>query len=185
MRQELVQRRIEQADGYRQTAHCAVDCLEVAALHRQDLGQSGLALLERVSNDHLADRLDAGRLKEHMLGTAQADAFRAELACLRCIARRIAVGANMQGADLVSPAHEAAEVAGQLSFLRRDSAEVNVAGRAVERNNVAFLGNRAVSERDGLVLFGNLDAVYAGNTAGAHAACNYGCVARSCRRERS
>ena len=111
-----------------------------------------------------------------MLGTAQADAFRAELACLRSVARRIAVGADVQGTDLVSPAHEAAEVAGQLSFLRRDSAEVNIAGRAVERNNVAFLGNRAVSERDGLVLFGNLDAVYAGNTAGAHAACNNGCV---------
>ena len=176
VREELVERRVKQADGYRQTAHCAVDCLEVAALHRQDLRQSGLALLERVSDDHLANRLDTGRLEEHMLGTAQADAFRAELACLRSVARRIAVGADVQGTDLVSPAHEAAEVAGQLSFLRRDSAEVNVAGRAVERDNVAFLGNRAVGERDDLVLFGNLDAVYAGNTAGAHAACNNGCV---------
>ena len=118
-----MERRVKQTDGNRQTAHCAVNCLKVAALHRQDLGQSCLALLERIGNDHLTNRLDAGRLEEHMLGTAEADAFLRRTCGLRCITRRIAVGANVQGANLVSPAHEAAEVAGQLSLLRRDSAE--------------------------------------------------------------
>ena len=176
VREELMERRVKQTDGYRQAAHRAVNCLKVAALHRQDLGQSRLALLERIGNNHLTNRLDAGRLEEHMLGTAEADAFCAELAGLRCITRGIAVGANVQGANLVSPAHEAAEVAGQLSLLRCDLAEVYVAGGAVERNNVTLVHYRAIGKGQGLILFGNLDAVYACYTAGAHATGYYGCV---------
>ena len=71
----------------------------------------------------------------------------------------------MQGANLVSPAHEAAEVAGQLSLLRCDLAEVYVAGGAVERNNIALVYYRAIGKGQGLILFGNLDAVYACYTA--------------------
>ena len=39
VRQELVQRRVEQADRHRQAAHDAEELDEVVALHRQDLGQ--------------------------------------------------------------------------------------------------------------------------------------------------
>src|SRR5699024_1995363 len=149
-RQELMQRGIEQADGYRQAAHRAIDGFKVAALHGQDLGERRLALLDRVGYDHLAHRLDALGLEEHMLGTAQADAFRAELARLGGVARGVAVGADVQGADLIRPAHEAAEVAGQLRVLGIDLAEVYVAGRAIERDELALVNDRAVGKGEGL-----------------------------------
>ena len=82
----------------------------------------------------------------------------------------------MQGADLIRPAHEAAEVAGQLRVLGVDLAEVYVAGRAVERDEFALVNDRAVGKGEGLVGLGNLDAVDAGDAAGAHAARNNRCV---------
>ena len=54
--------------------------LEVAALHRQDLGERRAAALLVVGADHLAHRENAVLLEEHVLGAAQADALRAELA---------------------------------------------------------------------------------------------------------
>ena len=45
VRQEFVQRRIEQTDGDGQARHVLEDRREIAALHRQQLGQRGSALL--------------------------------------------------------------------------------------------------------------------------------------------
>ena len=41
-------------DGHREPVHGPEDADEVAPLHGQDLGQGGLALFERVGQDHLA-----------------------------------------------------------------------------------------------------------------------------------
>ena len=48
VRQELVQRRVEQADGDVQAGHLAEEPLEVLALEGQQLGQVHQALLQRV-----------------------------------------------------------------------------------------------------------------------------------------
>ena len=79
VRNELVKRRIEQADRDRQALHLAEEAFEVALLHRQDLGQSAFAAVLRVGEDHLANRVDAIGLEEHVLGTAKPDALGAEL----------------------------------------------------------------------------------------------------------
>ena len=76
---ELVQRGIQVTDGDGAAFHCLVDALEVTLLHGLELSQSLLALLDGVGADHLADCSDTVTLEEHVLGTAQADAFCAEL----------------------------------------------------------------------------------------------------------
>ena len=76
VRQELVQRRIEQADRHRPAVHRPEQAVEVLPLERQQLGQRLLAIVERVGQDHLAEVVDV--VEEHVLGAAQADAFGAE-----------------------------------------------------------------------------------------------------------
>ena len=81
VRQELVQRRIEQADRHRQALHRLEDADEVLALERQQLRQGRLAASSSfVGQDHLPHGEDAVAVEEHVLGAAQADALGAELA---------------------------------------------------------------------------------------------------------
>ncbi len=80
--QELVQRRVDQADDDRvalarlRIDHGLEDALEVAALERQQLIERGLALLFRLGQDHLLHDGQALLLHKHMLGAAEADALR-------------------------------------------------------------------------------------------------------------
>ena len=103
VRQELVQRRIEQADRDRQPGHDLEQRLEVGALHGQDLGQRPAAARLVVGADHLAHGEDAVGLEEHVLGAAEADALGAELARLRRIARRVGIGAHAEAARARRP----------------------------------------------------------------------------------
>ena len=75
--------------------HRLEDSFEVAALHRQQLGQrappSGLV----ARDDHLAHRVDAVALEEHVLGATEPDALGAEAARDARIVRRVGVGAHL------------------------------------------------------------------------------------------
>ena len=100
VRQELVERRIEEADDDRQAVHRLEDALEVALLELLELGHRGVErsrpppapsamsaspdaafALARVAcvrdEDRAAHDLEALALAEHVLGAAQADALRA------------------------------------------------------------------------------------------------------------
>ena len=66
-----------------------------------------------------------------MLGAAKADALSAELNRLLGVAGSISVGADLQGAGLVSPAHEFGEVAGHSSLNGGHHAFVDIAGASV------------------------------------------------------
>ncbi len=94
VRQELVQRRVERADRHRALAHDAEDAREVVALHRQQLGQRGLARLGRVGEDHLAHAHDAVAAEEHVLGAAEADALGAERDGVGGLVGLVGVGAH-------------------------------------------------------------------------------------------
>ena len=167
---ELVQRRIEEADGHGIAAQRLVELFKVALLHRLDLGERGLALFDGIRADHLAERGDPFGLEEHMLGTAEADALRAERRSLLRILRGIRVGADAERLIFVGKLHDAAEVtAVGISGNGRDQAIVDIAGRAVEGEHVALFINFAF-EGELLVLLVHLDIAAAGNAAGAHAA---------------
>ena len=139
VRQELVQRRIEQPDRHRQALHDLEQLGEVAALHRQQLGERGAAALLVVGQDHLAHRADAVGLEEHVLGAAEPDALGAELQRDARVVRRVGVGAHLQLAHAVGPAHQRGELAGQRRLEHRHAAGEHLAGRAVDGDDLALL----------------------------------------------
>jgi hypothetical protein len=104
VRQELVQGRIEEADGRGQAVERAEDAGEVAPLIGQQLGDGGFAAFLGVGQDHLAHRVDAVALEEHVLGAAEADALGAERHRVGDLVGLVRVGADLQAAQLVGPA---------------------------------------------------------------------------------
>ena len=176
--QELMQRRIEQADGDRQRFHGLEEADKVGALHGQQLLEGVAALLLVLGQNHGAHVLDAAFGKEHVLGAAQADAFGAEQARLLGVAGDVGVGANPEPAHRVDPAHELDQVG--IVGPRRNGLELAVddaAGGAVERNPIALLEGLAL---DAEFLAGFVDGAVAGagHAALAHAAGNDGRVRR-------
>ena len=109
--EELVERRVKQANGDGEALHRLVDRLEVTTLHRQEFGQGSLALFDGVGHDHFADGRDAVRLKEHVFGAAQANTFGTELAGLLGICRCVSIGADLHRAVLIGPIHDPTEFA--------------------------------------------------------------------------
>ena len=88
MRQELVQRRVEQADGDGQAVHRLEDADEVRLLERLELGERRLAGRPRRRRGS-SSRMAAMRslAEEHVLGAAEADPLGAELAGLGGVRR--------------------------------------------------------------------------------------------------
>ena len=74
VRQEFVQRRIEEANRRREALERLEDADEILALIRQELGERGFAVFGVVGEDHLAHGVDAVAFEEHVLGAAEADA---------------------------------------------------------------------------------------------------------------
>ena len=142
MRQELVQRRIEQADGHRQPRHDLEQLDEILALRRQQLGERRAAPFRILGEDHLAHGEDALLLEEHVLGAAEPDAFGAEGARLARIGRRIGIGAHLQAAEAVGPLHQGVEVVRQLGLAHGHAALDDLAGRAVDGDHVALVQKR-------------------------------------------
>ena len=117
-----MQRGIEQTDGDGQAGHDLEDRGEVGALFGEELGERGAAAFLVAGQDHLADRGDAGGVEEHVLGTTQADALGAEVACRLAVERSLGIGADLQAADAVGPFHQRAEVARQFGLHGRNLA---------------------------------------------------------------
>ncbi len=80
---------------------------------------------------------DALGVEEHVLGAAQADALGAELARRLGIERRLGIGAHLQPPHLVGPAHQRREVARQLRLDHGDGADEDLAGAAVDGQDLA------------------------------------------------
>ena len=133
MRQELVERRVEEADGDGEPAHDGEQLDEVGPLVGQELGERrappGLVLGE----DHLAHGDDAVALEEHVLRAAEADALGPEGARRAGVERRLGVGAHLHPPRGVGPAHQGRELAGQLGLEHPDGAEQHLAGGAVDQ----------------------------------------------------
>ena len=168
-REELVQGRIQEADGNGQSVHHLIQSLEVALLIRQDLGQCLLAGIDVLGHDHFAHGLDAVAFKEHVLGAAQADALGAEGDGLLGVAGGVGVGADLQGALGVRPSHEALEVARNGGFHGGNSLTVDVTGRAVDGDVIPF-ADLLTAEGEVFFILKHLDLAAAGNAAGTHAA---------------
>ena len=109
---------------------------------REQLGQGGLALVDRLAEDHLPQqeqRLVGAGAVEHVLGAEQPDALGAELPGHLGVLRRVGVGAHAQRAELVDHLHEALEprVFRGVHHLQRPG--IDLALGAVQRDQIAFL----------------------------------------------
>ena len=169
MGDELVKRRIEEADRDGLAVERLEELLEVVLLIGENLRERETALFDRVGADHFAERRDAALREEHVFRTAKPDTLGAELARLLRVTRRIGVGADFEFAELVGPHHDAAEFADDGRVYGRDDSVVDVARRAVDREPVALLEGLA-RKNELLVLFVHDDFLAARNAALAHAA---------------
>ena len=134
------------------------------------------AVLLVVGQNHGAHVLDAVFGKEHVLGAAKSDALCAEQHGLLGVARNVGVGANLQLAQRIDPAHELDQIRiVGLRFERLELAGNHAAGGAVERNPVALLVGLALDAQF-LLRFVHDAVARAGHAALAHAARNHRCV---------
>ena len=184
VRQELVQRRIEQADRHRVPVHCLEDSAEVVALHRQQLLESALPALQVRRHDHLAHGLEPVSLEEHVLRPAQPDPFRTELARAAGVVRRIGVGTYTQHAKGVGPGHELRELCAWCGLHEHRPPKDHTPRAPIDGNPVAFPHGSTVDvERAGG--FVHIEVLRAGYTTFPHAARHHRCVTRhaAARRE--
>ena len=128
MRQEFVQRRIEETDGHRPAGHRFEDADKIRALMREEfakrLGARGFGL----GDDHLAHRYDARWIEEHVFGPAKADAFGAKLHRDIRILGTIGVRAHLQTSRAIGPFHDGGEIAGEFGLDHLRFAEQHFAG---------------------------------------------------------
>ena len=135
--QELVQRRIEEANRCRVALERPEDAREVVALVREQLGQRGFPRVDRLGEDHLAHRVDAVTLEEHVLRPREADAHGSErdgvgLACSG-VSALVPLHAHARG--LRAPRHELLEAPELLRLPRRRIA-VDQAGDDLRRRRL-------------------------------------------------
>ena len=173
--QELMEGRIQEADGDGLAHHSLVDLLKVLLLHGLDLGQGLLPLLHSLGDDHLPDGSDALGVEEHVLRAAQADALRAEVLGLTGVLGGVGVGADLEIPELVGPVHDPLKLAGDLGLGGVQALAIDVAGGAVQADPVALLVDLS---GQGKLLVGLVhnDVAAAGDAAGAHAPGHHGGV---------
>ncbi len=167
VRKELVERRIEEADGDGIAFHLPVESDEVLTLKGQELLEVPFALLPRPSEDHLLHDRDPVLGEEHVLRPTETDAFGAEPACDARLIRHVGVRPHLERAHLVGPFEERREdpvllralgiqlPLDDLDDLRlddRDVAVVDIARKAVDREIVAFLERQRADADGGAVL---------------------------------
>ena len=143
--QKLMQRRIEQANRYRQSGHLAKDADEVAALQRQQFFERLLARADAFGQNHLAHRREPLIAEEHVLGATKPDSFGAKLARHLRIARRVGIGAHAQPAKLVGPHHQLVKLRTERRLHRRHLAQKHAAGRTIDSDPFAFGDDCAVN----------------------------------------
>ena len=175
LRNEFVQRRVEQADGDGIAVHHLEERFEVAALHRQQLGERHAAAGFVIGENHLAHGLDTGIFEKHVFRAAETDTLRTERECRPGVAGGVGVGAYPHYRILLGQVEEFGEIVVEFGGLGRYLAEIDFARRAVQGNPVA-LPDEGVAYADGpgFIVYDELSGTrYA---AFAHAAGHYGRV---------
>ena len=109
-RQELVQRRVEQADRHRQPAIASKIPSKSACWNGSSRSSAARRLALGRGHDHLLHDRQPLLGHEHVLGAAEADPLGAELARLGGVLRRVGVGADPEAAELVGPVEDRLEV---------------------------------------------------------------------------
>ncbi len=176
LRQEFMQRRIQQTDSYRTAAHCLINAFKIFCLIWLQRIQCKLSLLTVLGNTEHSDCLDAlSTVEEHMLSTDKTDTFSSEFNSSSGICRRIGIGSDMESAALISPAHEGCKVAGNLSRNLLHFTSVDSTGCAIDRDCILLCECFTIDGKC-LVFLIDLQFTASGYTAGTHTTCNNSCM---------
>ncbi len=171
--QELVDGRIEQADGHRVRRHHLEQLLEIAALHGQQLVEHLAALLLGFGHDHVDDHRQAVHGIEHALGAAQADAPGPVLEGAVGIGTGIGIGHDGEARRFVGPVEQDVELGGEVRLHHGHRTQVDLAGGAVDGDEIAFVDHGIAHE--GLAqLHVHGDPLGAGHAGLAHAPRHHG-----------
>ena len=127
--------------------------------------------------DHLLHHRQPLVAEEHVLGAAEPDALRAELARLRRVLGVVGVRAHLESAQVVGPVEDRLEVLVDRGRDERDLADDDASGAAVDRDHVA-LAQLVAADADGLRAGVDVEAVAAGDARLAHPARDDGRVRR-------
>ena len=191
VRQEFVQRRIEETDGGRKALELLEHADKVAPLKGKNLGQGLFAIVLGVGEDHFAHGIDAVAFEEHVLSATETDARSAKRNGVGCLLRSIRVGANLQLGHLGTPIHQLLEHLIDRGVLRverffdknlydfrsggRELARIDTAQSAVNRKPIAFFIDHALNGH-GLGGVINLQRARAADADFAHLTGNEGRV---------
>ena len=168
LRQELMQRRIQQTNRNAAALHSLEDAFEVLCLVRLKKIESLLTLLRRTGYAEHTDCLNTLLgVEEHVFRTNKTNTFRAELNCTSSIFRRIRIGTDLHRTTLISPLHEGSEVSGNCSRNTLNLSLVNKARITINGDDVTFVEGLTVHS-ELLSGFINLDFTAAGYTACTH-----------------
>jgi len=189
--EELVERRVEEADGGGEAVEGFEDAKEVLALVGQELGEGSFAGGLGLGENHLAHGVDAVAFEEHVFGAGEADAFRAKGEGLGGLLGGVGVGADFELRGLLTPVHELDVVFEFFRLLRGfvaveeavddfggrggDLARVNGARCAVDGEVIAFGEVLAFDGGDAAFVV-DLDVGCAADADFAHLAGNEGSV---------
>ena len=183
--QELMKRRIEQADDHIATGHGLEHRQEVLGLNLEQVGQGLLLHGLIVRQDKALDDVLA-IAQEHVLGAAQTDGLGAKLERERSILGVVGVDAHVVGVtvglvqtDLIGPRQDGVQVAGELCRDQVDRAVDDDTLGAVDGDDIA-LAQHAVAALDAhdLLCRVNVEALNAANAGRTHAAGDNGGMAR-------
>jgi len=100
LRQEFMQRWIEQTNRGRSSFERFENADEIALLIRQQLGQRFFPIVRFARQDHLAHGVDAIALEKHVFGPAKTNAAGAKCHRIFHLLRRIGVGPHTHAGDL-------------------------------------------------------------------------------------
>ena len=141
VRQELVQRGVEQPDDDGAAVHHLEQLLEVGPLLRLDRRERCSLLLRGArEDDPLHEREPV--TEELVLGAAQPDALRARGECTARVVGGVGVGVHAQRPALIGPGEQPVDARVGLGHDELDLAECDLAGRAVDRDDLASTDDR-------------------------------------------
>ena len=173
--QELVHGRVKQPYRDRVRRDDAEHFLEILALHRQQLVQGGLALLQGAGHDHLDHHRQPLAGVEHALRAAQADAPGAVLDGHPGHLGGVAVGHDLEPGLFVGPAEQGVQFVRELRRQGRNLAQIDVAVGAVDGDDVALAQDDVADPGQPRPAVDG-DALGAGDAGLAHAAGDHGGV---------
>mmetsp|Transcript_10851 Transcript_10851/g.29945 ORF Transcript_10851/g.29945 Transcript_10851/m.29945 type:complete len:284 (-) Transcript_10851:772-1623(-) len=147
--QELMQRRIEKADGDRAAIHRGHDFTEVGTLEISDLIQP-LSSEDPATNDR-----EAFRSKEHVLRARETNALRTQIFGTSCVGARVCVRQDLHGvSDFIRPAQDLTERSLHGDTARLDGDANDLSSIAIDGNLVTLLEHLpGTLDRHGLAVF--------------------------------